>query len=127
MLECDVVRALLEETPELDSFGNHKLGGISQIMRRVLKIELGLKKIEEIRTTDLGFTLRGLAPTADDIILGIRFGIKAVDLLIGDKRSGVMVGINGLEISDCGYAEALKMKTVHRSDKELEALGVFIS
>ncbi len=125
--ESEVVRALLEETPELDSFGNPKLGGISQILRRVLRIELGLKKIEEVRTTDLGFTLRGLAPVADDIILGIRFGIKAADILLDEKRSGVMVGIKGLEIGEVPYRQALVQKTVNRSDRELQALGVFIS
>ncbi len=125
--ESDVVRSLLEEAPELDAFGNPKLGGISQILRRVLKIELGLEKIEEVRSTDLGFTLRGLAPLADDIILGIRFGIKATDILLGEQRSGVMVGIRGLEIEDVPYTQALKPKTVNRPDRELEAMGVFIS
>lgn len=125
--ESEVVRSLLEETPEVDAFGNPKLGGISQILRRVLRIELGLKKIEEVRTTDLGFTLRGLAPVADDIILGIRFGIKAADILLGEQRSGVMVGIHGLEIQEVPYEQALKPKTVNRSDRELKALGVFIS
>ena len=125
--ESAVVRALLEETPELDSFGNPKLGGISQILRRVLRIELGLEKIEEVRTTDLGFTLRGLPPVADDIILGIRFGIRAADILLGEKRSGVMVGIHGLEIKEVPYEQALKPKTVNRPDRELQALGVFVS
>ncbi len=125
--KSDVVRALMEETPELDAFGNPKLGGISQILRRVLRIELGLKKIEEVRTTDLGFTLRGLSPVADDIILGTRFGIRAADILLGENRSGVMVGIDGLEIQEVSFEEALKPKTVNRSDRELEALGVFIS
>lgn len=125
--ESDVVRALLEETPEIDSFGNPKLGGISQILRRVLRIELGLKKIEEVRTTDLGFTLRGLAPVAEDIILGIRFGIKAADIMLGENRSGVMVGIHGLEIGEVPYEKALIQKTVNRSDRELQALNVFIS
>jgi ATP-dependent phosphofructokinase / diphosphate-dependent phosphofructokinase len=125
--ESEVVRSLLEETPELDAFGNPKLGGISQILRRVLRIELDLEKIEEIRTTDLGFTLRGLAPAADDIILGTRFGIRAADILLGEKRSGVMVGIHGLEIGEVPYEQALKPKTVNRSDRELQALGVFIS
>ncbi len=125
--ESDVVRALLEETPEKDAFGNPKLGGISQILRRVLRLELGLKKIEEIRTTDLGFTLRGLKPLADDIILGVRFGIRAVDLLLGEGRSGYMVGNHGLEVREVPYQTALQPKTVNREDRELEALGVFIS
>ncbi|MFO7952450.1 MAG: ATP-dependent 6-phosphofructokinase [Bacillota bacterium] len=123
----DLVRCLMEETPELDTFGNPKLGGISQILRRVLKLELGLKKIEEVRTTDLGFTLRGLAPSADDIILGIRFGIRASDILLDETRSGFMVGIQGLEIREVPYEYALKPKTVNRSNRELQALGVFVS
>lgn len=125
--ESDVVRALLDETPEKDAFGNPKLGGISQILRRVLRVELGLKKIEEVRTTDLGFTLRGLSPIADDIILGIRFGIRAADILLGEGRSGVMVGNQGLETREASYQEALQPKTVYRTDHELKALGVFIS
>jgi len=125
--ESEVVRSLMEETPELDAFGNPKLGGISQILRRVLRIELGLKKIEEVRTTDLGFTLRGLAPAADDIILGVRFGIRATDILLGENRSGVMVGIHGLEIGEVPYKVALIPKTVNRTDRELQAMGVFIS
>lgn len=125
--ESKVICALLEETPELDTFGNPKLGGISQIIRRVLRLELGLKKLEEIRTTDLGFTLRGLAPVADDIILGTKFGIKAVDLLLGEKRSGVMVGISGLEIKEVPFQDALKPKLITQSTSELKSLGVFIS
>lgn len=125
--ESNVINALLEETPELDAFGNPKLGGISQILRRVLRFELGLKKLEEIRTTDLGFTLRGLAPVADDIILGTKFGIKATDILLGEERSGVMVGISGLEIKEVPYEIALKPKLISQSNSELEALGVFIS
>lgn len=123
----EVVRSLIEETPEVDAFGNPKLGGISQIMRRIIRAELGLKKIEEVRTTDLGFTLRGLAPSAEDIILGTRFGIRAVDILLGEKRSGIMVGIDGLKVTETEFHEALVPKTVNHSDHELQALGVFTS
>jgi ATP-dependent phosphofructokinase / diphosphate-dependent phosphofructokinase len=125
--ENKVINAMLDETPEIDSFGNPKLGGVSQILRRVLLLELGLSKLEEIRTTDLGFTLRGLIPVADDIILGTKFGIKAADILLGENRSGVMVGINGLEIKEVPFKDALKIKLITQRDTELEALGVFIS
>ncbi len=125
--ESNVINALMEEAPELDNFGNPKLGGISQILRRILRSELGLKKLEEIRTTDLGFTLRGLTPVADDIILGTKFGIKATDILLGEQRSGVMVGISGLEIKEVPFKNALKSKLITQSNTELEALGVFIS
>jgi len=125
--ENEVVHALLEESPEKDAFGNPKLGGISQILRRILRQELGLKKIEEVRTTDLGFTLRGLEPLADDIILGVRFGIRAVDLLLGEDTSGAMVGNYGLEVREVPYQTALQLKTVNRKDRELEALKVFVS
>lgn len=124
--ESQVVRALLDESREKDTFGNLKLGGISQILRRVLRLKLGLKKLEEIRTTDLGFTLRGLPPLADDIILGVRFGVKAIDLLFSG-HTGVMVGLQGLEVRAVPIKDALKPKKVEWEDDELRSLGVFVS
>jgi len=47
--------------------------------------------------------------------------------LLGEKRSGLMVGIHGLEIQEVPYLDALKPKLINRSDRELQALGVFLS
>jgi 6-phosphofructokinase len=106
-----------------DSHGNPKLGGIGQILRRIIKVELGLKKLEDVRATDLGFTLRGLVPVADDVVLGTRFGISAVDLLFGGV-SGKMVGLQGTRIVTVPFPEALVQKLVDWNDADLQSAGV---
>jgi 6-phosphofructokinase len=118
-----VVKALTEEDLGTDSHGNPKLGGIGQILRRVIQIQLGLKKLEDVRATDLGFTLRGLVPVADDVILGTRFGNTAVDLLFSGV-SGKMVGLQGNQIVTVAFPDALVQKTVNWSDQDLSNVGV---
>ncbi|MGD8400681.1 MAG: ATP-dependent 6-phosphofructokinase [Bacillota bacterium] len=118
-----VVQALTAEDLGVDSHGNPKLGGIGQILRRVIRIQLGLKKLEDVRATDLGFTLRGLVPVADDVVLGTRFGVTAVDLLFSGV-SGKMVGLQGGRIVTVPFPEALVQKTVNWSDQELANVGV---
>ncbi|HEY8462966.1 MAG TPA: ATP-dependent 6-phosphofructokinase [Bacillota bacterium] len=121
--ESAVIKALTEEDLGVDSHGNPKLGGIGQILRRIIQIQLGLKKLEDIRATDLGFTLRGLKPVADDVILGTRFGITAVDLLY-QGVSGKMVGLQGNQIVTVPFEEALVQKTVNWPDADLQSVGV---
>ena len=124
--ESPVVAAMLGEDLGKDSHGNPKLGGVGQILRRIIRLQLGLKKLEDVRATDLGFTLRGLAPVADDVILGARFGQKAVDLLFSGE-SGKMVGLQGTKIVPVPFKEALAQKTVNWSDEDLTGAGVFVS
>ncbi|TCL57128.1 6-phosphofructokinase 1 [Hydrogenispora ethanolica] len=121
--ENPVVKALVEEDLGIDSHGNPKLGGIGQILRRIIRTQLGLKKLEDVRATDLGFTLRGLAPVADDIVLGTRFGINAVDLLFAGV-SGKMVGLQGTRIVTVDFADALVQKQVNWSENDLRSVGV---
>ncbi|NLY74065.1 MAG: ATP-dependent 6-phosphofructokinase [Firmicutes bacterium] len=121
--ESPVVKALVEEDLGIDSHGNPKLGGIGQILRRIIKVQLGLKKLEDVRATDLGFTLRGLVPVADDVVLGTRFGITAVDLLL-QGVSGKMVGLQGDKIVTVPFPEALVQKQVDWTDAELAGVGV---
>jgi 6-phosphofructokinase 1 len=84
---------------------------------------LGLKKIEDVRGTDLGFTLRGLIPEADDVVLGTRFGVNAVDLLLNGV-TGKMVGLQGTKIVTVPFPDALVQKTVNWNDQELRSVGV---
>lgn len=121
--ENPVVKALTEENLGFDSHGNPKLGGIAQILRRIIKVQLGIKKIEDIRATDLGFTLRGLIPEADDVVLGTRFGVNAVNLLFSGV-SGKMVGLQGTKIVTVPFPEALVQKPINWSDEELRSVGV---
>ncbi len=121
--ESPVVKALVEEDLGIDSHGNPKLGGIGQILRRIIKIQLGLKKLEDVRATDLGFSMRGLVPVADDVILGSRFGISAVDLLF-QGMSGKMVGLQGNKIVTVPFPEALVQKQINWNETELASVGV---
>lgn len=120
---CPVTRALCAEDLGRDAHGNPKLGGVGQILRRVIRTTLGLKSIEEVRATDLGFALRGLDPVSDDVILGSRFGLAAVDLLVCGV-SGRMVGLRGTRIETASFEEALVQKTVDWTDDELRRVGV---
>ncbi len=120
-----VVKALIEEDLGLDAHGNPKLGGVGQILRRIIRHQLGLNKLEDVRATDLGFTLRGLQPVADDIILGTRFGFTAVDSLFSGV-SGKMMGLQGDKIVAVPFEVALKQKTVDWSTKDLRNARVLI-
>ena len=121
--QSPVVAAMVEEDLGWDAHGNPKLGGVGQILRRIIRYQLSLKKLEDVRATDLGFTLRGLPPTADDITLGTRFGTKAVDLLFSGE-TGKMVGLQGTQIVPVPFKEALAQKTVNWSDEDLSSVGV---
>lgn len=120
---CPVTRALFGENLGCDAHGNQKLGGIGQVLRRVVRHHLGLKSIEEVRVTDLGFSLRGLDPVSDDVVLGTRFGLAAIDLLIGGI-TGQMVALQGTRIATVPFAEALRQRTVDWDDAELARAGV---
>lgn len=118
-----VVKALIEEDLGKDAHGNPKLGGVGQILRRIIQVNLGLKKLEDVRCTDLGFSLRGLDPVADDVVLGTRLGHAAVDLLFKGEQ-GVMVGLQGERIVPVAFEKALVQKTVNWTDDQLRAVGV---
>lgn len=122
--EVPVVKALIEEELGKDAHGNPKLGGVGQILRRVICRQLGLKKIESVRATDLGFTMRGLAPVADDVVLGSRFGFTAVDFLFTGV-TGKMTGLQGTRIVPVPFADALVQKTVDWPEQELKNAGVY--
>lgn len=125
--ECSpVVKAMIEENLGTDAHGNKKLGGVGQIMRRVIAHQLKLGSLEEVRTTDIGFHLRGLAPVADDILLGTRFGIAAVNLLFSGE-SGKMVGLQGERVVPVPFEQALEQKLVDWADGDLRSVGVLIS
>lgn len=72
------------------------------------------KKIEEVtgletRATVLGHIQRGGSPTAFDRILAARFGARAVEVLLENKKSRV-VGIKNGQIIDMDITEALSLK-----------------
>jgi 6-phosphofructokinase len=118
-----ILKALVSEDVAYDEHGNPKLGGIGQIMRRIIAMELGFDSLDNVRATDLGFMLRGLPPGSSDIVLGTRFGIAAIDMLM-DGVHGKVVVLKGDTVEALDINAALKQKTVDWADDVLRSAGV---
>lgn len=86
-------KEFVTQTEEKDAFGHVRLGGISYIIGKEIENRTGF----ETRVTILGHIQRGGSPTAFDRFLGVRFGVKAVDL-IKNKQFGQMVSLRGTEV-----------------------------
>jgi 6-phosphofructokinase 1 len=78
---------------KLDEFGHVRLGGIGDALGKLIEARTGF----ETRVTVLGHIQRGGSPTAFDRVLGTRFGIKAVELVL-EGRFGQMVSLQGNRI-----------------------------
>jgi len=85
------VDVVMEE--KLDEFGHVRLGGIGHVLGSLIEQRTGY----ETRVTVLGHLQRGGSPTAFDRILGTRFGIKAVELVL-EGGFGSMVSLQGNKI-----------------------------
>ncbi|MBI2093248.1 MAG: 6-phosphofructokinase [Candidatus Omnitrophica bacterium] len=79
---------------KLDEFGHVRLGGIGQILSGLIEQRTGF----ETRVTVLGHIQRGGSPTAFDRVLGTRFGVKAIELVL-EGRFGQMVSLQGNKIA----------------------------
>ena len=102
----DATAITLEE--KLDEFGHVRLGGIGHILANLIEQRTGY----ETRVTVLGHLQRGGSPTAFDRILGTRFGVKAVELVL-DGQFGSMVSLQGSKIVGVSIAEGTgTLKTV---------------
>jgi 6-phosphofructokinase 1 len=85
-----------------------RLGGIGDVVARQLTELTG----KEARTVVLGHVVRGGTPTAQDRLLGARFGAAAVRGL-EDGMNGVMVALNEPRIDFVPLVEAIgSMRTV---------------
>lgn len=86
--EKEVLREL-----ELDAFGHVRLGGIGQILSKEIEKRTGF----ETRVTVLGHIQRGGTPTAYDRVLGTRYGVKAMELII-EGNFGQMASLRGNDV-----------------------------
>jgi len=85
-----------------------RLGGIGELVAAGLTQLTG----RETRTTVLGHVVRGGTPTAQDRLLGARFGAAAIRAL-ADGMDGMMVALDEPEIGFVPIAEAIgSMRTV---------------
>jgi 6-phosphofructokinase 1 len=99
---------LILKTKKKDAFGNVLLGGIGQTIGK----ELGERTGFETRVTVLGHIQRGGTPSAFDRVLGTRFGVKAVELVMNGEF-GQMVSLRGNEIVSVPLEAAVgTLKTV---------------
>jgi len=99
---------MVTQEEKLDEFGHVRLGGIGETLGQEIERRTGY----ETRISVLGHIQRGGSPTAFDRILGTRFGVKAVELVIA-KKFGRMVALTGNKITDVLIEEAVSvLKTV---------------
>lgn len=100
-------KEILQEK-KLDAFGHVRLGGIGQILSEQIEKHTGF----ETRVTVLGHIQRGGTPTAYDRVLGTRYGVKAMELVIAGKF-GQMASLQGNKIESVPLQEAVgTLKTV---------------
>jgi len=99
---------MVTQEQKLDAFGHVRLGGIGENLAELIEKRTGF----ETRVSVLGHIQRGGSPTAFDRVLGTRFGVKAIELIM-NKKFGQMVALAGNKIIDVPLSEAVKaLKTV---------------
>ncbi len=86
-----------------DEFGHVRLGGIGDRLAQLIEKETGF----ETRVTVLGHVLRGGSPTAFDRVLGTRFGVKAIGLVLAGDW-GKMASLKGNTIVSMPIEEATR-------------------
>ena len=87
-----------------DEFGNVILGGIGERLAKIIQKETGV----ETRNVILGHLQRGGSPSALDRFIGLRFGIKAVEL-IQEGDFGKMVALKGNDFVPITIKEAVSV------------------
>ena len=99
---------LIKQEEKLDAFGHIRLGGIGHRLSE----EIEKRAKIETRVTVLGHLQRGGTPTAFDRVLGTRFGIKAMELVL-NKDYGKMAALVGTRVTAVPLEKAVsKLKTV---------------
>jgi 6-phosphofructokinase 1 len=97
----------VSKSDKLDEFGHKLLGGIGELVGKLIEKESGL----ETRVTILGHVQRGGSPTAFDRVLATRLGVAAADL-INEKKFGYMAALRSNKIISVPIKEALSQKKV---------------
>jgi len=93
---------LIVESQETDEFGHPRLGGISQVLEKLIQENTGF----EARSMILGHLQRGGTPTAFDRILAMRLGTKAVEM-IKEREFGLMASFQASAIVPISLKEVV--------------------
>jgi 6-phosphofructokinase 1 len=130
-----ISKETIDKLPK-DTFGNPLLAklNISKIIVDELNLREDLRKkfaqngVEfECRSVVLGHTMRAGTPNSFDRILGLRFGLAAMKLIL-ESKFGNMVSLQGNKIETIPLSEGVKKKyiTVDNDKMELRDLLVKI-
>ncbi len=108
--------------------GEYRLGGIGETVAGELDKRLNRPRlVKEIRTCVLGHLQRGGDPTTLDRMLGTRFGVKAVDLIV-EERFGQMVSYQNYQVLSVPIASAVRRQKVVQPDCQMvqtcRAIGI---
>ena len=96
--------------------GEFRLGGIGETIAHELDRRMNRPRLtKEIRTCVLGHLQRGGDPTTLDRILGTSFGVKAVDLIVGEKY-GQMVSYQNSQVLSVPIASAVRRQKLVQPD-----------
>ena len=104
--------------PELDIYGNGRLGGISNVLASEIEHRTGF----ESRVTILGHMQRGGTPTAYDRVLATRYGMAAIDA-VHDGAFGQMVALQADRIVRVPLSEAVAGDKPRRVPHDLLEVG----
>jgi phosphofructokinase-like protein len=113
-------RDFITKDDKVDEFGHVKLGGIAKRLSKVIEKKTG----QETREVILGHIQRGGAPSAFDRVIGLRFGVKAVQLVV-EGKFGQMPALKGTEILEVSLEEAIgRQKLVGK--ERIEEMRLFL-
>jgi ATP-dependent phosphofructokinase / diphosphate-dependent phosphofructokinase len=123
----------IEKLPK-DTFGNPLLAklNISQIIVDELNLREDLKEIFnqydidfECRSVVLGHTMRAGTPNCFDRILGLRFGLAAMKLVLKNEF-GYMVSLQGNKIVKYPLSEGVKKKYITAENDKMELRDLLV-
>lgn len=97
------IEGQVSSSGEVDSFGHVRLGGVSNVIAKEIEKRTGYGT----RVTILGHLQRGGRPTGFDRLVGIRLGIKAVEL-IHEGKFGQMAVIENGAVTSVPLEKAIK-------------------
>ena len=101
---------------ESSTIGENRLGGIGQIVA----LDVAGRTGKETRCCVLGHLQRGGAPTTIDRLLGTRFGVKAVKLIV-ERKFGSMVSYKNDQTLAVPIADAVnRLRYVDPNDQLVE-------
>ena len=99
---------IVTQEGDVDEFGHVRLGGVGHVLAKLIQEKTGY----ETRVTVLGHIQRGGSPTAFDRMLGTRYGVRAVELII-EGKFGYVVCLKGNRIEEAPLEKVLgKIKPV---------------